>query len=305
LIDLSYSNRPEPLLDALAANVAATQATLYDPVTLLVPNGTVAHYVKQGLARRRGIAAHIQDRFLKKYLRDVAEASRPGVRIVDRDLIEGALLALFHDGRRLALAELGPVRGYLDPEDRDRGALDRRRAQLAAQLAELFDEYAYSRPEMLAAWRKGGLVAGWDEPTQRWQRELWLALFGRAGALAGADMATLPDFFERTEAGALRPPGPAHVFGISFVARLYRSIFASLARATSLYVYTLNPCRELWEDLQPARRTVGPKRKVSPRQLAFALGDEAGATAAAPRERRESAAGAVGTSGPRQHPSLQ
>jgi exonuclease V gamma subunit len=51
--------------------------------------------------------------------------------------------------KRLALAELAPVRGYLD-QDGDRTALDRR-AQLAAQIAELFDEYAYSRPEMPAA----------------------------------------------------------------------------------------------------------------------------------------------------------
>ena len=280
VIDLSYSNRSEPLLDALAENVAAGQATLYDPVCLLVPNGYVAHYVKQGLARRRGIAAHVEDRFLKTFLREVAEASAPGLRIVDRDMIEGELLALFHDGKRLALAELAAVRGYLDPEDGDRTALDRRRAQLAAQIAELFDEYAYSRPEMLAAWKKGALISGWDEPLQRWQRELWLALFGRAGTLSGRDTATLPDFFERTPPTSLVVREPAHVFGISFVARLYRTIFASLARATSLYVYTLNPCRELWEDVQPVRR-FHPRRPGSSRQLALALGDDGAAAAAA------------------------
>jgi len=280
VIDLSYSNRSEPLLDALAENVAAGQATLYDPVCLLVPNGYVAHYVKQGLARRRGIAAHVEARFLKRFLREVAEASAPGLRIVDREVIEGELLALFHDGKRLALAELAAVRGYLDPEDGDRTALDRRRTQLAAQIAELFDEYAYSRPEMLAAWKKGALIAGWDEPLQRWQRELWLALFGRAGPLSGRDTTTLPDFFERTPPTSLVVREPAHVFGISFVARLYRTIFASLARTTSLFVYTLNPCRELWEDVQPVRRS-SPRRGASARQLALALGDDAAAGAAA------------------------
>ena len=209
--------------------------------------------------------------------------ARPGLHIVDRDTIEGELLALFHDGRRLASADLAPVRGYLVPDDPDRPALDRRRAQLAAQLAELFDEYAYSRPEMLAAWRKGGLIAGWDEPLQRWQRDLWLALFGRGGTLADPDRATLPDFFARTAPGELRVSGPAHVFGISFVARLYRSIFASLGRAAPLYVYVLNPCRELWEDLQPARRTArGPRAAAgrTTRQLALDLGDASAAAAA-------------------------
>jgi exodeoxyribonuclease V gamma subunit len=281
VIDLCYSNRTEPLLDALAENVAATQASLYEPVRLLVPNGLVEDYVKRGLARRRGIVAHVKARFLRGFLREVAEASAPGVRIVDRDIIEGELLALFHDDARLASPELAPAQEYLAPNDADRTALDRRRAQLAAKLAELFDEYAYARPEMLAVWKKGSVIAGWNEPLQRWQRGLWLALFGRNGALAGEASVALPDFFARTAPADLRVPGAVHVFGISFVARLYRSIFASLARATSLFVYTLNPCRELWEDLQPARRS-GGKRRVSPRQLAFALGDEAAAPVSAP-----------------------
>ena len=218
-------------------------------------------YVKQGLARRRGIAAHVEARFLKGFLREVAEASAPGLRIVDRDAIEGELLALFHDGKRLALAELAAVRGYLDPRGRRTAPRSIGGApSWPPQIAELFDEYAYSRPEMLAAWKKGGLIAGWDEPQQRWQRELWLALFGRAGALSGRDTAD-PARLLRAHAARRRCAcaGPAHVFGISFVARLYRSIFASLARATSLFVYTLNPCRELWEDVQPVRR-IAPQR---------------------------------------------
>ena len=107
---------------------------------------------------------------------------------------------------------------------------------------------------MLAAWKKGALISGWDEPLQRWQRELWLALFGQGGGLAGKETVALPDFFARTPPDKLRVPGAVHVFGISFVARLYRAIFASLGHATSLFVYTLNPCRELWEDLKPTRR---------------------------------------------------
>jgi exodeoxyribonuclease V gamma subunit len=199
---------------------------------------------------------------LRGFLGDVARATTPALRIVDRDAIEGELLALFHDPARLASRDLGAVRSYLGedaPSDGDAAhdagqALDRRRAQLAATIAQLFDEYAYSRPEMLEVWRRGALVAGVNEPVQRWQRELWLALFGRAGVFAPDAALTLPDFFARTPAEVLRPPASAHVFGISFVARLYRSIFAALGRASSLYVYAQNPCREYWEDLQPSRR---------------------------------------------------
>jgi hypothetical protein len=142
VIDLCYSNRTEPLLDALAENVAATQRRCTTRSACWCRTRFVAGTVAQGLARRRGIAAHIKTRFLRAFLRDVARATTPDLRIVDRDIIEGALLAVFHDADRLAAEDLGPVRGYLEPGDADRTAVDRRRAQLAARLAELFDEYA-------------------------------------------------------------------------------------------------------------------------------------------------------------------
>jgi exodeoxyribonuclease V gamma subunit len=262
VIRLCYSNRTEALCEALAENLGAERASLFDPIHLVVPNPLVEGYVKQALARRLGIAAHIETQFLRGFLKQIAQASAPETPIVDRDLCEGELLALFSDPARLASRDLDAVRGYLaasgpacenDHAGDDEG-LDRRRVQLAAQVAALFDEYAFSRPEMLAVWRRGALVADLDGPLQRWQRELWLALFGRGGSFAARGALTLPDFFAQVEAAALRPPPAAHVFGISYVARLYRSIFGSIARASALYVYTLNPCREYWEDLAPRRR---------------------------------------------------
>jgi exodeoxyribonuclease V gamma subunit len=258
MIRLCYSNRTEALVDALGENIRAGRSSLYEPVTLVVPNPLVEGYVKRGLARRLPIAAGIEARFLRRFLTDVATATDPGAPIVDRDAVEGELLALFHDPRRLASRELEPVRAYIgayigdagDPE----GGGDRRKAQLAAEVASLFDEYAFSRPEMLAAWREGALAPGNDEALQRWQRELWLALYGRMGVLAARGALTLPEFFAQTPPASLRAPAAVHVFGISYVARLYRTIFGALARATDLYVYTLNPCREFWEDLEPRRR---------------------------------------------------
>ena len=133
------------------------------------------------------------------------------------------------------------MRDYLQGADGD--ALDRKRVQLAAELAALFDEYAFSRPEMLAAWREGALVPEADQALQRWQRALWLALHGPRGLFAAKGMVTLPEFFAQTPAEKLRPPRAVHLFGISYVARLYGSIFETLARATELHVYTLSPNR--------------------------------------------------------------
>ncbi len=239
MIRFCCSNRLEALVEALAGTVGAGRTSLFDPVNLVVPNTLIEGYVKQGLARRLGIAANVETRFLRSFLRQVAAQSAPDATIVDRDLIEGALLGLFHDFAWLNGPELGPVRDYLHSSDGD--ARDRKRVQLAAELAALFDEYAFSRPEMLAAWREGALVPEADQALQRWQSALWLALHGPRGLFAAKGMVTLPEFFARTPAEELRPPPAVHLFGISYVARLYGSIFETLARATELHVYTLSP----------------------------------------------------------------
>ena len=135
------------------------------------------------------------------------------------------------------------MRDYLQAADGD--GLDRKRVQLAAELAALFDEYAFSRPEMLAAWREGALVTEADPALQRWQRAVWLALHGPSGLFTAKGMVTLPEFFAQTPGEKLRPPGAVHLFGISYVARLYGAIFEKLAAATELHVYTLSPHRNL------------------------------------------------------------
>ncbi len=251
---LRSSNRVEALADALADELGASARSLYDPVRLVVPNPLVEVWVKQHLARRLGIAANIRAQRLGAFLREVARETAPDVRIVDRDVMWGELLALLHDPARLRDPELADVNRYLGVGSDDAGGLDRRRVQLAGKIAGLYEEYAFSRPELLAAWRKGALARGLDEPLQRWQRALWLGLFGRGQPLGGAGTATLPEFFERTRADDLRVPEAIHLFGISYVARLYRSIFATLDRRSRVHVYALNPCREFWEDLEPARR---------------------------------------------------
>ena len=70
--------------------------------------------------------------------------------------------------------------------------MDVRRVQLAARIGRLFEEYTYSRGDMLAAWR-GEDVAPWrpsgvarasaraHAETEAWQRRLWLAMFGEGG----------------------------------------------------------------------------------------------------------------------------
>ena len=303
MIHVCYSNRTEELLAELVRRLEAERARRgpFEPLRVVVPNRNVESYVKLGLAQARGIAANLETHFLRTLIARVVERAAPGARAVQKAHLEGHLLALLHDGDFLGRAELGPVREYLEAAGRAGDAVDRRRAQLAAELARLFDEYASARPEMVAAWSAGrrALPAGSAaSDLEEWQGALWQAIFGAGGLVArrsereGRSWMLLGDLLAGVSAsGALAAACAAdaaalHVFGLSYMARGYHRMLSELGRHLEVRIYTLNPCREFWEDLE----TVGELRRrgrkdgrgqrgwasrAEARQPSLALGDAA------------------------------
>jgi exodeoxyribonuclease V gamma subunit len=250
------SHRTEVLLDAFVANLADERKRRGPlvPVRVVVPNRNVETYLRLRLCERCGIAANLETTFLRRFLAGIAEQANPGTRVADATHIEGHLLALLHDQALLARPELSDVRRYLAAADGDPDALDRRRCQLAAQLAPLFDEYAGSRPDMLLAWADAK-PADPGEEAARWQRALWLEIFGPAGrlALAPTDAGLAPPQQRALESlwsqAMQSKPAPlagesVHLFGLSYVAAAYHRMLAELARETDVLVYTVSPCRE-------------------------------------------------------------
>ncbi len=145
--------------------------------------------------------------------------------------------------------------------------------------------------------------------TERWQRALWLAIFaqplgqplaqpsGARGLLAelaartGTPLLPLGELLLEAER-RLDPAGlgrTLHVFGVSYVAESYHRMLALLGRHIDVRIYTLNPCREFWEDVdtagEAARRSKRETRRLFPtrregRQPVLALDDDPFALAA-------------------------
>jgi exodeoxyribonuclease V gamma subunit len=267
MLRVCTSNRTEALLEALVEKVRAERLKMgpFEPIRVVVPNRSVETYLRLNLAQALGIAANLEVTFLRKLLARVAGGAnaRPSA-LVTAPQIEGHLLALFHDDVLLAQPVYAPVRAYLHAGQggRDalgRDALDRRRCQLAHRLGELFEEYSTSRAEMVHAWVKGPQLA--DQPifaeTEAWQRALWLEIFGRTGRVArraqteGHPWLRLDELLTRVEQlDATAVGGVLHLFGVSYMAPAYHRMLATLARRTDVHLYTLNPCREFWEDVE-------------------------------------------------------
>jgi exodeoxyribonuclease V gamma subunit len=264
MIRVCCSNRTEALLQAFVRNMQRERqnAGPFAPVRVVVPNRNVETYLRMGVARACGIAANLQVTFLRKLLGHVAQQALPNGRVVDAQQIQAHLLALFHDEGFLQRPKMAPVRDYLRAGGGARDAVDRRRCQLAFRLGPLFEEYAASRADMVKQWETGTTL---DDnhlfaATEAWQRALWLAIFGPAGRIAlrsqaeGVAWLRIDELLARAEAlGQLAADelGPTlHLFGASYVAPAYHRMLGVLARHIDVYLYTLNPCREFWEDVE-------------------------------------------------------
>jgi exodeoxyribonuclease V gamma subunit len=253
MVRLIYSNRTEELLTELGARVRAQQVSESPliPVRIVVPGRSLETHVRLGIAREQGIAANLDVQLLTTFAGTVA--APPGARIADASAISAMALQLMLDDRALAAPDLSPVVGYLRAAGESADAMDLRRVQLAARVGRLFEEYTYSRGEMLTAWKTGPVHDASHAEVERWQRRLWLSMFGAEGLARNTTPRLLPlhDAVEAMTPSALAFPSTIHVFGFAHVARTFHRLLARIGQVAEVVVYTLSPCEGFWEDVDP------------------------------------------------------
>lgn len=249
MLRVVYSNRTEELIRELAARARAQQLAPGGPgplvpVPVVVPGAAMESAVRLGVAREVGIAANLDVQLLTRFAANVS-----GAHVADARAIEAMALELLLGD--MADESLAPLRAYLHSAGDDGDAVDGRRAQLAARIGRIFEEYTYSRAEMLAGWLRN------DEPqlgprhaeTEAWQRRLWRSLFGPDGAASRRTPRIVP-LHEAVASLEPRTDAPAaHVFGFAHVARTFHALLERLGRTADVTVYTLSPCEGFWEDV--------------------------------------------------------
>jgi exodeoxyribonuclease V gamma subunit len=259
-VHLVYANHTEELLAAFCRDLGAHRAGAgpLSPVRLVVPNRNIESFVKRGVARATGVAANIEARFLKGFAEDLVASHPDAVRLVDNRVAQGLVLSQLLDDAFLRELWAAPLRSYIFAAGDKDSIADLRRVQLSAQLARLFEEYAYSRPEMLEAWhRRAVLQHTGQAEVESWQRHLWLHVFGRGGLVdarakaSGERWLDLRRFVDETSPADLPLPPRLFVFGFSYFAPLFHKLLARLAERIDVHVYAFNPCREYWEDVRP------------------------------------------------------
>ncbi len=254
MLHLCTSNRPEALLAQLAAQLRVLRegAGALTPAMLVTRGGAVRDWLLHGLAEQCGIAANLTlcgvEGLISRYARAAWDRELLGAeRMRDR------LLSLLLDEKVLSSPELASARGWLYAAGEEPATVDRRRFELACELARLFDDYTFSRPAMLARWPKGLLLTGTPfAQMERWQRHLWLLATGYFekgphGALT---------LIELLELGAPSAPlidengeeSPLFLFDVPCASAPLRHLLHLLSERCDLYLYARNPCSVFWDE---------------------------------------------------------
>lgn len=248
-----YHSNQLDLLKTLAAHLIENQP-LRDPFqaeVVLVQSPGMAQWLQMSLAEHFGIAANIEFplpasfiwQMFVRVLPDIPEESA-----FNKASMSWKLMTLLP--QMLTRPEFTVLSHYLTDDD------DKRKLfQLAARVADLFDQYLVYRPDWLNRWENGELIEGLGE-AQQWQAPLWAALVAYTHQLEQPEWhrANLyARFISKLENATERPAGlPDRVFicGISALPPVYLQALQALGKHIDIHLLFTNPCRQYWGDIQ-------------------------------------------------------
>ena len=247
-----HGNRLELLADRLIDDLTSTgHDDPLRPHVVVVAHPALGRWLQERIAARCGIAVNIEfplpSTFAWEVLREVSG------RLKRESAFSREALTWRIHAALPAYAErpgFDAVRHYLGSAGEPR-----QRHQLAAALAQTFDEYTMARPSWIRAWHRGRLVL--EDADERWQAELWRAL---ADSVDEADRASL---MQEVLGGLLGgAPVPSRlergfsIFGAAHLPPLLLEFFLTLAQCVPLRFYQPNPCLDYWGDIVSAREQV-------------------------------------------------
>lgn len=257
-----HSNQLDMLKNIAAAIIASKP--LRDPLhqeVILVQSYGMARWIQIELAAQWGIAANIEFILLDSFILQMLTIVLPDImsdkttRIFSKQAMTWILMILLPRCRHRQQPYLPFM--YLSEDDPQC-------YQLAALLADLFEQYLVFRPDWINSWQQGELILELGE-AQLWQAQLWLALIAEMKLSASSTIiehrANIYQCFIHAieQHGWIRPSGlPERIFicGVSSLPPLYLQVLQALSRYVDIHVLFTNPCRYYWGDLNDRRRLV-------------------------------------------------
>lgn len=248
-----YHSNQLDLLKTLIT-VLMTRQPLHDPFqqdVVLVQSPGIAQWLQMQLAQQFGIAANIEFPLPATFIWDMFAKVLPGIpkeSAFSKEAMTWKLMWLLPN--LLNRPAFAALKHYLT-DDNDKCKVH----QLAAKVADLFDQYLVYRPAWLRSWERNQLITGLDE-SQQWQAPLWVALTDYTRQLKQPEWhrANLYEhFIYKLHNVDTCPEGlPKRVFilGISTLPPTYLQSLQALGKHIDIHLMFTNPCRYFWGDIQ-------------------------------------------------------
>lgn len=257
---LHRAERADALAGRLAEIVAVPPADPFTPEVVAVHSQGVERWLGHQLSirlgtspgRTDGVSANLLFPFPGTLVGDALAAATGVDRRTDRwrpERLAWTLLAVVDEvvhepWMRILACHLGADRDA--SHDRDR------RFAAVRHLADLFDRYAWHRPDMLRAWLEveGEAAAGADlEPDLSWQARLWRRLRDAVGQPSPAERlaAGCAALIESPEVADL--PDRVFLFGITRLPASYLEVLRALAAHRDVHLLALASSPAAWEAL--------------------------------------------------------
>jgi len=274
-IQLFFSNRLEALADKYAAMVDVenqVKANILEGPLTIVPNQNLTKWLQLTLAEKRSVLMNVDFQHLESGLWNLLGRLDP--REDRPEMMDSGHVRMF------LLKELMGLRGD-DPSLvlLDKYLLDPNRAkgpdhavklwQLTERMVKLFEAYQFHRSDMIRKWLDRGHR---PEGMEQCQQMLYLRMRDsrdRYVQISQKRLLSLGEYADEVLGGAWgdsEAPPPTkyvHLFGLSQVSPFHLGLINRLKDSYSIFIYSLNPCREFWEDIRtPQERKWIQRRAV-------------------------------------------
>ena len=277
-LQLKTSNRLEQLLAAWVRRLREEPLPPFAREVVVVQSQGMRRWLTLELARRRGIAAGIFLPFPRELARILTgavldgqldfERQNEGFEAFDRENLRWRLYGLLGEAQDRPGDPLRIPAAYLKGDSNGR-----KRFQLAARLAALFDDYQLFRGDWLRDFASDRpLFPAGDSraDTAAWQGHLWRRLEQEAGGAAGENLArrlerTLDKLRRFSEPGPL--PERITVFGVSSLPPVFLELLEAAAHHLPVEIYFASPTWHYWGDLFSDRELDRLARRFRRREL--------------------------------------
>ncbi|MHB0776622.1 exodeoxyribonuclease V subunit gamma [Halomonas sp. WWR20] len=257
-----HANHLEDLRDLALALIGRQPLPPLVDETFLVQSNGMAQWLRIALAEKDGIAAAVDfplpSSFVWRAYRAVLGDQIPLQSPFDKGPMTWRLMRLLPG--LLTHEDFAPLAHYLH-DDRDGAGEGRKTWQLAAKLADLFDQYLVYRPDWIAAWEAEEPAPADLPDDQRWQPILWRALLDDApqDERQCHRAALHRQFLDRARSLDTSPAGlppRLFVFGISALPAQTLEALHALSGVMDVVLMITNPCRYYWGDVVADRDAI-------------------------------------------------